>query len=180
VPELLTRVINFWSGPGAGKSTTKAGVFFLLKAAGEKAAQIEEYATERSVAEDWATLANQRKIMLKQEARQRRFRGKVNWIVSDSPLALSVLYGQGEFATQEFHEEVWSLFNSYENVNIWIDRVKPYQRYARHHDEHEARDLDGRLRAIAGDRIDFTVQGDEDAPAKVMEFLRSAYEITRV
>jgi hypothetical protein len=60
---LRTRVLNFWSGPGAGKSTTKAGTFFLLKALSEKAAQIEEYATERSVEEDWESLANQRKVL---------------------------------------------------------------------------------------------------------------------
>jgi hypothetical protein len=172
---LHTRVINCWAGPGAGKSTTKAGIFFQLKSAGAKAIQIEEYATERSVCEDWETLANQRKVTFKQEQRQRRFLGKVDWIITDSPLPLGILYGQGKFATSEFHQEVWDLFGGYDNINIWIDRVKPYQKYARHHDEAEARDLDRRLRAICGNRIDLTVPGDIFAPARVMEYLRERF-----
>lgn len=177
MPEpLTTRVINFWSGPGAGKSTTKAGTFFLLKSRGEKAAQIEEYATERSVEEDWVTLANQRKVTRKQEKRQARFVGKVNWIVTDSPLVLGCLYGSGEYATPEFYKEVWDLYDQYENVNVWIDRVKPYQKYARHHDEDEARALDQRLRNLCNHIIDFTVAGDELAPAKVVEYLTNRFK----
>lgn len=173
---LRTRVLNFWSGPGAGKSTTKAGTFFLLKALGEKAAQIEEYATERSVEEDWETLANQRKVTKKQEKRQARFVGKVNWLVTDSPLVLGCIYGRGEYATPEFYKEVWSLFDRYENINVWIDRVKPYQRYARHHDEDEARLLDIKLRSLCNHIVDFTVAGDEQAPEKVVQYLRDRYK----
>lgn len=176
MPETTTRVINFWSGPGAGKSTTKAGTFFLLKAAGARAAQIEEYATERSVEEDWDTLSNQRKVLTKQDRRQRRFVGKVDWIVTDSPLVLSVLYAPPPWATEEFFKEVWQTFDQYENINVWIDRVKPYQKYARHHDEDEARDLDGRLRNLCNHIIDFTVPGDENAPAKVVQYLRDRYK----
>lgn len=176
MPEATTRVINFWSGPGGGKSTTKAGTFFLLKSAGARAAQIEEYATERSVEEDWVSLSNQRKVLTKQNKRQQRFVGKVDWIITDSPLLLSILYAPPAWATKEFELEVWKTFNQYENINVWIERVKPYQKYARHHDEDEARELDVRLRDICGPIIDFSVPGDEHAPAKVVEFLRERYK----
>jgi hypothetical protein len=179
VPEpMTTRVINFWAGPGAGKTTAKAGTFFLMKALGEKAVQIEEYATERSVVQDWATLADQRKVTFKQEKRQRRFKGKVNWIVTDSPLPLGCIYGTGEFATQEFRTEVWKLFNDYANVNIFIERdpAKPYQRYARHHDADEAIALDARIREMCHGMIHLSVLGDQDAPAKVVAFLRDRYK----
>jgi len=173
---LRTRVLNFFSGPGAGKSTTKAGTFFELKCAGAKAAQIEEYATERSFAEDWETLANQRKVLCKQEKRQRRLLGKVNWIVTDSPIVLSCLYGRNEFATSEFRQEVWEKFNAYENVNIWVDRVKPYQLYGRHHSEDEARELDVQLRQLIGEQIHFVTPGDQDAPRRVIEFLKQTFK----
>lgn len=171
--ELLTRVLNFWSGPGAGKSTTKAGTFFEMKCAGFKAVQIEEYATEKSVERDWATLHNQRKVLLRQERRQRRYLGHVEWIVTDSPLVLSCLYGTDEYSTKEFHQEVWDLYNKYENVNIWIDRVKPYELYARHHSEEEARELDLRLLDLIGEQIHFRTPGDRDAPSRVLDFLKN-------
>lgn len=177
---LTTRVLNFFSGPGAGKSTTKAGVFFELKCAGYRAAQIEEFATERSFEEDWDTLSNQRLVTEEQERRQRRLLGKVQWIVTDSPLVLGCLYSQGEFNTPEFHQEVWDKFNSYENVNIWLDRVKPYQLYGRHHSEDEARDLDRKLRDLIGDKIHFTTPGSPAAPRRVMRFLRDQFQITPV
>ncbi len=34
-------VINFFAGPGSGKSTTAAGVFFTLKTAGQKAELVQ-------------------------------------------------------------------------------------------------------------------------------------------
>lgn len=151
-----------------------------MKCAGEKAAQIEEYATERSFEQDWETLSNQRKVTWAQEARQRRLLGKVNWIVTDSPLVLGCLYASGSYVNPEFFEEVWGLYEKYENVNIWIDRVKPYELYGRHHSELEARDLDLRLKELIGDRIDFTTPGDTDAPKRVMAFLKEKYEFTGV
>lgn len=177
MPEpLLTRVINFWSGPGGGKSTTKAGTFFALKCAGLKAAQIEEYATERSFEQDWETLSNQRAVTWEQDARQRRLLGKVNWIVTDSPLVLGCLYAQGDYVNPSFYEEVWNLYNSYENVNIWVDRVKPYELYGRHHSELEALELDKQLRDLIDGRIHFTTPGDANAPERVMAFLREKYK----
>lgn len=172
MPVPVTRILNFFSGPGAGKSTTKAGTFFLMKSQGVRAVQIEEYATEKSVEEDWATLADQSKVTSEQEKRQRRYLGKVDWVLTDSPLVLGVLYAQGEHATKAFHQEVWDLFDSYQNVNIWLDRVKPYQQYARHHDEDEARELDVRLQKLVFGRIDFVTPGDVLAPQRVMQFLR--------
>jgi hypothetical protein len=180
VADLTTRVLNFFSGPGAGKSTTKAGVFFELKCAGVRAAQIEEYATERSFEQDWDTLSNQRKVTEEQDRRQRRLLHKVEWIVTDSPLVLGCLYSQGSFNNPEFHQEIWDRFNSYENVNIWVDRAKPYQLYGRHHSETEARDLDLQLRDMMREKIHFTTLGDPDAPKRVMAFLVDKYKIERV
>lgn len=181
MPEVLTRVINLWSGPGGGKSTTKAGIFFNLKIAGYRVAQVEEYATERSAEKDWDMLANQRAVLAEQEARQRRWVGIADWIVTDSPLLLGCIYGKDEFATPQFHKEVFELYDAYENVNIWLDRpATPYQTYGRHHSEEEAREIDAQLLDLLGDRIHFRTHGDINTPQRVIQFLHRDYQFTRV
>lgn len=175
MPDTTTRVLNFFGGPGAGKSTIKAGVFFYLKCAHLRTAQIEEYATECSFEQDWETIRNQSKVMAEQERRQARLVGQVDWIVTDSPLVLSNIYASGAFDTQEFRDEVWRRFDAYNNVNIWIERVQPYQEYGRHHTESQAREIDERLKNMMNGKLDFSVKGDVEAPHKVISFLREAY-----
>ncbi|USN14263.1 hypothetical protein PAPPERLAPAPP_00300 [Brevundimonas phage vB_BpoS-Papperlapapp] len=174
---MTTRVLNFWSGPCGGKSTVKAGTFFHLKIGGYRAAQVEEYATERSVSQDWATLADQRRVTWKQASRLKRFLGHVDWILTDSPLLLGCVYGQGDYAQPEFHQEVFDLFDSYENVNVWLDRpASAYQTYGRHHNEAEALEVDQKLLALLGDRIDFRTTADESTPQRVVKFIQERYK----
>lgn len=173
----MTRVLNFWSGPCGGKSTVKAGTFFHLKIAGDRCAQVEEYATELSVERDWTALADQRAVTLEQARRVRRFLGQVDWILSDSPLLLGCIYGEGPYAQPEFHKEVFDLFDAFENVNIWLDRPSvAYQTYGRHHSEAQALEVDRKLLDLLGDRIDFRTTADQETPQRVVKFLQERYK----
>lgn len=171
----MTRVVNFHGGPGAGKSTVKAGVFYLLKIAGYRVAQVEEYATELSVEAAWDKLTDQRGVLMEQNARLRRWVGKVDFILSDSPLILSSLYAPTEFDTPGFHTLVRQTFDSYDNVNVWLRRPQSaYQLYGRHHSEAEAIQLDARLRNLLGEGfIDFEEQAHENTHKAVADYLRS-------
>lgn len=82
----MTKVINLFAGPGAGKSTTAAALFVLMKTEGYKVELVTEYAKELVYAEDWETLNWQPAVTKEQDARQRRLVGKVDWIITDSPL----------------------------------------------------------------------------------------------
>lgn len=175
MPDSTTRVLNFFGGPGAGKSTIKAGTFFALKCRHLRTAQIEEYATECVFEEDWETIRNQPKLLAEQEKRQARLVGKVDWIVTDSPLVLSSIYVSAAFDTQDFHDEVWRRYDAYENVNILVRRVQPYQTYGRHHSEREALEVDDRIEKMMAGSIDFEVDGDVEAPRRVYEYLSNRY-----
>ncbi|TYO65512.1 hypothetical protein FXV83_16395 [Bradyrhizobium hipponense] len=59
----MALVINLIGGPGSGKSTTAAGLFFLMKLAGLKAELVVEYAKELSYDENWSTLKNQLHVL---------------------------------------------------------------------------------------------------------------------
>jgi ATP:corrinoid adenosyltransferase len=40
------KVINLWAGPGAGKSTTASGLFYLMKTADMQVELVTEYAKD--------------------------------------------------------------------------------------------------------------------------------------
>ncbi len=171
----MTRVLNLLGGPGCGKSTTKSGLFFQMKLAGLRVESIDEYAKELTYEEDWETLGKQDHVTRTQERRQRRLLGKVDFVLTDSPLLLGLFYAQGERATPALYEEINRLFDRYSNVNVYINRVKPYAPYGRSQKEDEARALDARIRSFMHGRLDLEVDGDENAPDKILAFLRERY-----
>lgn len=171
----MTRIVNLFGGPGCGKSTSKAGLFYRMKLAGLKVESVDEYAKELTYDEDWDRLSKQGHVTRTQERRQRRLIDKVDWVVTDSPLLLGIFYVNGEQATPALFEDIERMFNRYENVNVYINRVKPYAPYGRSQSEDEARVLDTRIRSFMRGRIDLEVDGDVDAPDKILAFLRERH-----
>ena len=167
-------VVNFFAGPGAGKSTSKAGLFFLMKQRGFKVETVDEYAKEKTY-EGGGLGMNQLYLTAKQDLRLRRLEHQVDFILSDSPLLISIAYADGIYGEGDYASLVTRLFDSYQNFNVWVRRTKPYQAYGRSQTESEARVLDQRLRALAGERIHMEVDGNEHAPGKVLEALTSTH-----
>lgn len=166
------RVINLFGAPGSGKSTTRAGLFFLMKCAGIRCEEAHEAAKLPTYEGNFAYLANQGLVTADQDRNIRSVGSQVDWVVTDSPLLLGLLYAPGTaFDNVCYRQAVWSLFNGYDNVNVYIERVKPYQPYGRSQTEDEARVLDKRLRSIVGDHIDLHVPGDTEAPQRIFDFL---------
>ena len=166
------KVVNFWGGPGSGKSTTASGVFFGMKVTAEHPVEmVTEFAKELTYDENWKTLSNQQLVTSEQDQRLRRLIGHVDYAITDSPLLLGCVYGADLWALDEMQEQWWKLFKTYDNINIFVERVKPYQPYGRSQDEDQARILDRRLRKLTEGIIDYYVPGDELAPARIMQFL---------
>jgi hypothetical protein len=168
----MTKVINLIAGPGAGKSTTAAGLFFRMKLAGIKCELVTEFAKELTYDENWADLKRQIYVMAEQERRQRRLLGKVDYIITDAPLLTGIEYISDPIDRVAVEKATVELFEQYDNINITVVRSKPYAEYGRSQTEAEARDLDHRLayRYIKYP-MHFTVPGDEDAPIKIIERL---------
>lgn len=169
----MTIIVNPVAGPGAGKSTLAHNLFALMKAAGEKVEFVTEYAKELTYDEDWMMLSEQALVLREQERRQRRLRGKVDYVVTDSPLPVGLVYAPPPFDEPWFAERVWKAFDAYENFTVFVERVHPFQTYGRYHDEAESLELDARLRVLFKDRIDLVVPGDDDGPKQVYEALKA-------
>ena len=143
-----TIVCNLFAGPGAGKSSTMAGVYAELKWRGIDVEMATEYAKDKVWEESYQTLDCQTYVFGNQSHRLFRLKGKVEVIVTDSPLLLSVIYDK--HGLPSFQELVLDEFTSYENVNVMLIRAKVYNPNGRMQTEEEAKRIDGKVRALLG------------------------------
>lgn len=138
-------VVNFFAGPGAGKSTCAAGTFHALKRKGVNAELVTEYAKELAWEKRGDALSNQVRVLGEQFERMRRLEGSVDILVTDSPLLLSAIYTPADYP-REFERVVRFLFDRYENLNIFVERTKPYNPAGRFQDEEGAREIDRKIK----------------------------------
>ena len=89
-----TMVVNCYAGPGAGKTTCAWEVASQLKKKGINTEYVSEYAKELVWEGKYDVLENQEHLFAEQAKRLERLRGKVEVIVTDSPILMSHIYGR--------------------------------------------------------------------------------------
>lgn len=136
------QVINLFAGPGAGKSTTAASLFSMMKSKGYKVELVTEVAKDFTYMHYKKGLRNQLLVLGLQDDRLRRLVGEVDVVITDSPLALGLAYLHKEYSRAPVEEAIWWAFERYSNFNFFIHRVKAYQKYGRSQTEQEAAALD--------------------------------------
>lgn len=164
----MTKIINLFAGPGAGKSTTKAGLFFEMKLRGYRVEVVEEFAKELTYEGDWGTMENEMFMLAEQDRRQRRLLGKVDYVITDSPLLKSVFYVRGVYDSPAYKEHVARLFDSYDNFNIWVNRTKPYATYGRTQTEKQADLIGSVMYNHIRPRLHWHLDGDRQAPMSAL------------
>ena len=144
------KVINLFAGPGIGKSTTAAGVFYRMKTLGYKVELVTEFAKGLVYASDMK-LNDQLYVFAKQNWRLSVLEGKVDYVITDSPLILSNIYFDKEasmYTEAYFKPLVQDTFDHYHNINFFMTRdteTHPYQKYGRTQTLEEAIEIDGRI-----------------------------------
>lgn len=136
-----TIVVNLFAGPGAGKSTIAAEVFAALKRRGVLAELVREFAKEEVWAGHKSSFENQLYISGVQSQRMRDLEGKVEVIVTDSPVLLGAIYGGCHYQATAYVKE----FNRYNNYNYFVVRTKPYETRGRNEDEQAAKEVDEKI-----------------------------------
>ncbi|MEE1302329.1 MAG: hypothetical protein UHD64_06045 [Bacteroidales bacterium] len=165
-----TLVVNLFGVPGAGKSTGAAYIFSQLKMKGVNAELITEFAKDKVWEENKEVFKNQAYIFGKQSFKLSRCDGKVDVIITDSPLPLSIFYNKDSNLTENFNKTVMDVFNSYENKNYLLLRVKPYNPSGRHQTEEESDALAKPIQSLLLDRnIGFTwINGDKEGYEEII------------
>jgi len=170
-----TPVINLIGGPGTGKSTTMAGVFFELKSRGITA----EMAPEWFKGKVWEGTADvlakdQLYVTAKQNHELLRLMNTgVKVVITDCPLILALIYGVNE--PESFKRMVIDKFMEYNNVMVFLNRLKNFDPEGRLQTEEESKEIDGQTRQI----MDFlnlpymTVDAGRDAPKIIADMAES-------
>lgn len=141
------KVVNFWAGPGAGKSTMATGLFYRLKMAYVNAELVTEYAKDATWEGRHNILRDQLYVTAKQHRRlSRLLNHSVEWAVTDSPLLLGAVYDSGN--NQNFRGLLKDLFDSFDNVNYFLIRKETYVGIGRNQTREEAIGIDTRVRAV--------------------------------
>jgi hypothetical protein len=155
----LSTVIEFYAGPGTGKSTTSGYFFYQYKAAGGNAEYVQEYvkswAWEKRLIDDF----DQFYFFGKQLRREALLYGKTDTIITDSPLWMNAFYAQ-KFCPRPIYEAVLSAVKaaytvsaqkSVKRIPVFLKRSKPYLRAGRYQSEQEAIGMDEELRTYLRD-----------------------------
>jgi nicotinamide riboside kinase len=169
------RVINLFGGPGTGKSTTAAGLFFKMKTNGDygRVELVTEFAKDMVYAGRLKELEiNQLYITAKQYHKMERLRNQVDYIITDSPIVQAVLYTPKNYF-KSFRSLLLELHNSFDNINIIINRVKEYKEYGRVQTEEKARQLDVKIKEFfKNNDISYSViNGDILGPNSILDIL---------
>lgn len=136
-------VVNLISGPGAGKSTTAAGVFYELKKLGINAEMALEFAKDKVYEEAFRTMDDQIYIFAKQFHKLWRLRDKVDVIITDSPLIISLYYNKEK--SDYFNDFVVEQYNRFDNICYFIERGESYQPEGRLQTAEESKEIDNEI-----------------------------------
>lgn len=171
-----TLVVNLIAGPGAGKSTIAGSIFSELKWLGIDCELVTEYAKDKVWEESFKTLTNQLYVLGKQSHRNFRLNDKVDVMVTDSCVLMSLLYAtQERHKSPEFIKVVIDEFQHYNNINFFIERNDYYVQNGRSQSHDEAVIIDNRVLEIMEkndipfERIPFEKDSVELIMGKILE-----------
>lgn len=145
--------INFYGGPGCGKSTTASRLFADLRASNVHSVElVHEYIKKWAYAKRVPKSFDQVYIFGQQlHAEDLIFQSGVHHLVTDSPLCMQPYYSKA------YNVPVWNellmIAKRFETVrpslNIWLDRTGiPYQQNGRYESEEKAQERDREMQGF--------------------------------
>lgn len=172
----MTKVINFFGAPSAGKSYNAMTLTCELKRLGYKVEYISEYAKEVVAEESAHKLKHQIYIFAKQLKRMDIYINKgLDFIITDSPLILSSFYGNlYQTSTPLFQELVFENFNKFENINFYLTRSLPYDPTLRVQTEEQAEEVNCQLKTyLQSSNVSFvSLTNNKDTIPTILKYLQ--------
>lgn len=164
-----TLCLNFFAGEGAGKSTVATTCQGHFKMHNVNSEYTAEHAKDLAWEGRLSLKINQLNLFAEQHNRQFRLNGKVDIIITDSPLPLCSVYLDPPDSL--FHALVMREFKQYENINFYIKRVKPYNPAGRSGDPNRGKEIDEKtLNMLNNEQIPYTIiNGDWEGANTVIK-----------
>lgn len=175
----MKKIVYLYGGPGTGKSTTAAHLFALAKQNDINAELVREYI------KDWVWEGREIKpgdqiyIAAKQSRKERICFGKLDLIISDSPMYLAKYY-------EEKYDDTYSVCHhiirkhhdvaaeaGYEFVHVFLNRKKKFNPAGRFQDEAQSIEVDRELKEMLdAEGVDYiTVDADNAAAFNILKCL---------
>lgn len=132
----MTKVINLYGAPGSGKSTIASGLFYHMKMAGLNVELAPEYVKPKLFEENTYVFKDQLYCFAKQNKKLRELNGKVDFVITDSPLLMSLIYNSTEVCL--FNDFVVQYYRQYDNMNFLLKRNHKYHTEGRMQSEQES------------------------------------------
>lgn len=166
-----TIIVNLFGGPGSGKSTAAAGVFYELKRKFVNCELVTEYAKDVVWRESTNILNNQLYVFGKQHNRIFHLKDKVDVIVTDSPFIMGLVYANYDLLSPSFEQLVVDEYLRPEviNLNYVIKRVRRYRQEGRLQDEAGAKKKDKEiLDMLDKHNIDYTILKGKESTVPII------------
>jgi hypothetical protein len=148
----MSLIINFFGGPGIGKSTQSAGLFIEMKKKHMDVELTYEFPKIVSWEENYSTIKDQFYVTANQHRNISRLYNKVKYIIVDSPIILGMVYKEryndkpeypSMFYDDTFDFFILRLFKKYRNFNILLTRNdSTYDENGRFQNLSEAKEID--------------------------------------
>jgi hypothetical protein len=146
---IMTKVINFFAGPSAGKTTNAMSLAGMLKRDRKDVLYVPEFAMELCVAGRESELDDQLYLLGEQAHRLYMAKNRFEYVVTDGPLFHSMCYARLNLrkfdcrVAFKLEELTMLLVEQYDNVNFFVDRKhRTFRHLGRVHNEEESRALD--------------------------------------
>jgi hypothetical protein len=112
--------------------------------------------------------------MANQQNKLWRLQGEgVDFAITDSPILLNLAYVEDNYYTS-YKPFVKEVFDSFNNHNFFMERVKPYMKYGRNQTEDEARHLDAKVaNLLTLSSVPFqSIKADKEAPETIFNMIK--------
>lgn len=169
------RIVNFYAGPGAGKSTAAAATFAELKYRGVNCEYIQEYAKDAAWEKRGPKVFQaQEYIFGKQHFRFSRVCEEVEVLITDSPILLGLAYMPDDFNLPALRDVIVQAYCNYDNIDVLLTRKKAYNPAGRNQTEDQAKELDGVIKnLIAKYHVPYvTMDSSRQVPLRVIEIMQ--------
>lgn len=148
---MKTTVINLYGGPSSGKSTQASGLFYKMKQNGFSVELVNEFAKECVWEGNVPMLKDQLWVLAHQHRKLVRLKDKVDYIITDSPVLLSIAYRsvyEGPMYTNLIDQLALECYSMYNNIDVFLNRPDTFDNIGRAQDVALSKKIDHHILTI--------------------------------
>lgn len=168
-------IVEFFGGPGSGKTTTATRVFSEFKQLGFDCEFTREYAQEAIYTQQRYQLDSQFIVAANQYRKYKELElAGTELVFSDTSLLLSKVYGVNHPSNHLLAPLVDALHREFTVIKVFVRRCKPFRPQGRVHTEAQSREIDILIRHKLGP-FDYEIDGTEQGIQELVDKLRLAW-----